>query len=210
MGEYIKYKGNEIKIGTCESLYYTSYQKYERALKEGHLSELPGNDPPEEYAKADSGYRFRFPFPDEDNLPFGDIGNFHYHRGVPVRIEPVGEHEQDEAWKAIAGKQMQLEITQQKLVHREKDGKLCLALVVRNPESGLSFRLEEDSYIRKITQDILSNHVLNSSDVQKRSFYRELSLRIEDGFRLEVLASKDRNQSVKKTLPKQKRGRGLR
>lgn len=38
MGEYIKYKGNEIKIGTCESLYYTSYQKYERALQEGQLS----------------------------------------------------------------------------------------------------------------------------------------------------------------------------
>jgi len=210
MGEYIKYNGSEIKIGTCESLYYTGYQKYEKALKEGHLSALTGNDPPEEYAKPDSGYRFRFPFPDEDKLPFGDIGNFHYHRGVPVRLGLEKDLDTNEQWKLIAGKGLQLEITQQKLVHREDDGKLCLALVVRNPESGLSFRIEEDPAIRKIMKDILFNHVLNPANKEQGRFYRSIVSRIREGFQLEVSTKNTIRNSTGKTQHTRKRGRRLR
>lgn len=210
MGEYIKYKGNEIKIGTCESLYYTSYQKYEQALQKGQLSAVPGNAPPEAYSKRNSGYRFRFPFPDEDRLPFGDIGNFGHDRGVSVKIEPVKEQETNEEWKIIAGKQLQLEITQQKLVHREADGKLCLALVVRNPESGDSYRIEEDPAIRKIIKDVLRNQVLKSSNAEDQNFYRKIAFRIRDGFRLEVSARNTRQQSAQKSPHVRKRGRGLR
>lgn len=206
----MKYKGNEIKIGTCESLYYTSYQKYEQVLKEGHLSALPGNSPPDEYAKPDSGYRFRFPFPDEDKLSFGDIGKFRHDRGVPVKMEPTKETANNEEWKVIAGKQLQLEIIQQKLVHREADGKLCLALVIRNPESGDSFRIEEDPAIRKIIKDILRNHVLKSTNAEEQSFYRKIAFRIRDGFRLEVSAKNTRQQSPGMLRQIRRRGKGLR
>jgi hypothetical protein len=210
MGEYIKYKDKEIKIGTLENIYYTSFQKYEKAYKEGLISPLIDNISPGEYIKPDSGFRFRFPFPDEDKLPFGDIGKFDHHRGVPVKIDPTKETASNEQWQVIAGKQMQLEITQQKLVHRENDGKLCLALVVRNPESGLSFRIEENPAIRKIINDILSNHVFKSTNAEEQSFYRKIAIRIRDGFRLEMSAKNTKEQSTGKSRYLRKRGRGLR
>lgn len=198
MGEYIKYKETKIKIGTCENMYYTSYQKYKEALNDGRLSQVLGNDHPSEYARPDSGLRFRFPFPDEDKLPFGEIGKFHYHRGLPVKIDLQNEHDISEQWQAITGKDSQLEITQQKLVHRENDGKLCLALIVRNPDSGLSFRIEEDSYIRKIAQDIIHNHAVKAVNTKEKDFYQTIVSRIQDGFRLELLANNARQQSSRR------------
>lgn len=74
MGEYIKKQGIEYKIGTCENLYYTTYSELKR-LDESGLTEA--ND----FLKIDSGYRFRFPFPDEDHAEqFGLYEDFE--RGV--------------------------------------------------------------------------------------------------------------------------------
>lgn len=70
MSEIVSYKGKPFTIGTCENLYYVSYQKFVSALSSGFLGYLIGNLRPEEYALPDSGFRFRFPFPDEDKIPF--------------------------------------------------------------------------------------------------------------------------------------------
>lgn len=62
MGEYALYQGNEIKIGTCDNMYYLRYQdRYNvRPL-------LPNNVDP-----ADSlGLRWRLPYPDEDSMAPG-------------------------------------------------------------------------------------------------------------------------------------------
>lgn len=57
MGEYAKYSGEEIKIGTCENMYYL------RADQAHRVQALPGNVDP----VRDAGeIRFRFPWPDED------------------------------------------------------------------------------------------------------------------------------------------------
>lgn len=69
MGEYL----HNVKLGTCESLYYTTYDQ----LKNWQVS---GKD---EFLKLDSGYRFRFPFPDEKNK-IGDYDD--YNRGWPIVI----------------------------------------------------------------------------------------------------------------------------
>ncbi len=77
MGEYLIHKGTEIKIGTCENLYYARYQDIA-----DHLGELKkGMDgTPEEYIKESAQSRFRFPFPDEDST---GIGNYEEHdRGI--------------------------------------------------------------------------------------------------------------------------------
>lgn len=60
MGEYIENKRtNDVdKLGTCENLYYTTYDEL---LTNSDYSE---NDK-KVFLKTDSGYRFRFPFPDE-------------------------------------------------------------------------------------------------------------------------------------------------
>ena len=79
MGEYAKYSGDEIKIGTCEDMYYLRFQDRRK------VEPLPHSlDPPE--PETVQSLRFRFPWPDEDHiLPGGS--EYHdngYHRAVAV------------------------------------------------------------------------------------------------------------------------------
>lgn len=198
MGEYVKYKGSEIKIGTCEDLYYVSYPKYQQAFKSGLLRKSQGSINPSEYMLPDSGFRFRFPFPDEDNLPLGEILEQEgFRRGLPVTIEP----------------DYQVEITQQKLVHRESDGKLCLALICKDASDGNSYRVEDDADVKKVLTGIVRNHIVNESDPERRNFYRQIGARIMKGYRMKPPAQRLRIQAGKhrKTRVKQNRGtkRGL-
>lgn len=79
MGEIIKKSGIEYKIGTCEELYYTTFEEFNKLLKAGKLAQVRSNDKPENYIAG--SYRFRFPFPDEDHVKnFGSYQDFD--RGV--------------------------------------------------------------------------------------------------------------------------------
>lgn len=62
MGEYAKYKGESVKIGTCEDMYYL------RHGQRGDVTRERGSVDPVADVTA---LRFRFPFPDEDNIPPG-------------------------------------------------------------------------------------------------------------------------------------------
>ncbi len=62
MGEYAEYRGEQIKIGTCEDMYYL------RADQAHLVRALRGNVNP--ITQADN-IRFRFPFPNEDNCKPG-------------------------------------------------------------------------------------------------------------------------------------------
>lgn len=64
MGEFIR----DTKLGTCESLYYTSYQQLKDAKQFGAAEKA-------DFLSLDSGYRFRFPFTDE-NIPIGTHEEF--------------------------------------------------------------------------------------------------------------------------------------
>lgn len=64
MGEYIK----GTKIGTCENLYYTSYPQLEK-------SQMFNEQEKHSFLKVDSGYRFRFPFTDE-NIQIGTHSDY--------------------------------------------------------------------------------------------------------------------------------------
>ncbi len=59
MGEYARYNGEEIKIGTCEELYYLRADQ--RSLIEGYS-----------FAGTEV-FRFRFPWPDEDKTEPGSF-----------------------------------------------------------------------------------------------------------------------------------------
>jgi len=65
MGEYAKYQGQEVKIGTCENMYYL---RLDDAAK---VEPIPGNIDP----KHEDGLRFRLPFPDEDGQGPG-VGDY--------------------------------------------------------------------------------------------------------------------------------------
>jgi hypothetical protein len=73
MGEYASYKGEVIKIGTCENMYYL------RADQSNLVTPLPGSLDPQRQ-KLD--IRFRFPFPDEDKNEPGDFDD--YNRGYKI------------------------------------------------------------------------------------------------------------------------------
>lgn len=62
MGEYAKFKGEEVKIGTCENMYYL------RADQRHLVTPLPNSVDPVRHGE---GLRFRFPFPDEDHIQPG-------------------------------------------------------------------------------------------------------------------------------------------
>ena len=69
MGEYAKRKsdGEEVKIGTCESMYYLRYED------KNNVEPCEGSG---------YGIYYRLPFPDEDDV---DIGNYeNYNRGYPL------------------------------------------------------------------------------------------------------------------------------
>lgn len=70
MGEYVKIKGQQVKLGTCENLYYTRFNQLKEAVSTMEFCE--GNDQPTEYLKESNGFRYRFPFPEEDNLGIGE------------------------------------------------------------------------------------------------------------------------------------------
>lgn len=87
MGEYVKVRGKEAKLGTCENLYYCTFRAYKAALP--WMEKLSGNANPSEYGKPEV-FRFRFPFPDEDETAIG--GHEDYDRGAIVAL-PRGSFE---------------------------------------------------------------------------------------------------------------------
>ncbi len=75
MGEYAKYGGTEIKVGTCEDMYYLRYDQ------RGQVYPVRGSvNPagPERYM-----LRFRFPWPDEDHVPPGGYDPYDRALAVP-------------------------------------------------------------------------------------------------------------------------------
>ena len=83
MGEYAQYKGQNIKIGTCESMYYL------RADQAHLVTARSGNVDP---VKDAEHIRFRFPWPDEDHIEPGHFENFDRSLPVPFVELPEIEH----------------------------------------------------------------------------------------------------------------------
>jgi hypothetical protein len=75
MGEHALYAGAQIKIGTCEDMYYL------RADQAGLVEGLPGNVDPND-PRHRKEIRFRFPWPDEDGTEPGHFED--YDRSLPV------------------------------------------------------------------------------------------------------------------------------
>lgn len=84
MGELVKINGEVTKLGTCEDLYYCTYEQAKRVLPTAEHQ--PGNLPPMEYMEAKHGFRYRFPFPGEENV---DVGmHKERDRGLMVTMDP--------------------------------------------------------------------------------------------------------------------------
>ena len=85
MGEYLKVNGKEIKLGTCESMYYVRLQQLQEIEALGIAEQVAGNENVSDYLDPANGYRYRFPFPEEDHTPAGDYEN--YDKGFAVVVD---------------------------------------------------------------------------------------------------------------------------
>jgi hypothetical protein len=94
MGEYANYKGKQIKIGTCESMYYL------RADQARMVQPLDGNVDP---IKDAGSIRFRFPFPDEDRNEPGDFDPYERSIAVDGTKAPEGVDHYSVQFSARAG-----------------------------------------------------------------------------------------------------------
>lgn len=77
MGEYAKYKGEKIKIGTCNEMYYLRYDQ--RHL----VTPIPGNVDP---VKQINSIWFRAPRNDEKDIAPGEFEYYGYCGSKPIRI----------------------------------------------------------------------------------------------------------------------------
>jgi hypothetical protein len=83
MGEYALYNDEEVKIGTCEDMYYL------RADQAHLVTAQPGNVDP---VRDRDGIRFRFPFPDEDGIEPGGFENCQRSVRLDVKVPQGVEH----------------------------------------------------------------------------------------------------------------------
>lgn len=94
MGEYAKFSGSRIKIGTCEDMYYL------RADQARMVQHEPGNVDP---VKDRESIRFRFPFPDEDGILPGAFND--YNRAIPIHgmAVPAGVEHHTVQFSSVRG-----------------------------------------------------------------------------------------------------------
>jgi len=199
MGEYL----HNVKLGTCESLYYTTYNQLKNWLVSGK----------ENFLKVNSGYRFRFPFPDEKNRRIGDYDNFD--RGYLINI-PKGIFEMNHGQKWVRTDDLKInapvmgfnidcptkinnarrwnyeetesfEIVQQKLVIDENSKQTELQLVLRCPYCGEMARASFDEankiaeYLFKEAENWLK------SDKNKANELKEIAETILEGYFPELI-----------------------
>jgi len=102
MDEYIKYRGQDIKLGTCVDLYYTRLDQLKEA--HGEMEKLGGNLEANAYLDAKLGWRYRFPFPDEDNIPIGEFKEYNKSLIISLDYDDISllDFDHVEMWKSCS------------------------------------------------------------------------------------------------------------
>lgn len=160
MGEYAKHDGEQIKIGTCEEMYYLRYDQREEVEPEKGNVDPAGDERHE--------LRFRFPWPDEDGTlpgefekPFRNYGlhidapedvnhystQFSSQRGMLVSLPcPYSKEGKESPYKiGFNGYSGGVRIVQQKPL---RDGRL--ALICECGGCGSKWRIEDEEELKPI------------------------------------------------------------
>jgi len=192
MAEYVQYDRKVVGIGTAENLYYVSYEKFSNAFAEGRLMKVENNLQPQNYLATRHGFRFRFPFPDEDKLPFGEIIE-PYDRGVPITV-----YNEVLPCKQDGSETYEMEIVGQKPVIMGSDGKECLALEWRESGTNNYFSMDDEDDVGKLLAQIVLNHIISEQDTEKKQFYREIASRIAKGYGIDLQMEHIQTVEIKK------------
>ncbi|HUW09174.1 MAG TPA: hypothetical protein VM537_05555 [Anaerolineae bacterium] len=184
MGEYIKFQDERLKVGTCEDLYYVTYDQLLEMVQNG-AEQAPHNLPPADYLA--NGFRYRFPFPNDDGTDFDkgvilyappDLLRDNEHERVCKSLAPKGggyninafitcpmSPDADPKQFSVGPHPRVVEVVQQKAVDN------CLWLVLRCPYCGAKWRIPPDAatefveYIRqKYAQDHSAHYYLTIAD----------------------------------------------
>ena len=200
MEGYVNYNGEKVNLGTYEYLHYISYEKFRLAFESGKLKPEAGSFSPEQYADITYGFMFRFPFPDEDKMNFGQI-NTPFNREIPITLSKDvfdkmqgGDHQAERC---------KMSIIFQKPVVRRSDGKHCLALVYRDWATNDLYRMEDDRSVQLLVKEIIKNHISKETDPSAKVFYRNLAARLLKGYRLDKSQGmrQSENNAVGTSLP---------
>jgi hypothetical protein len=155
-------------------------------------------------ARLGTGLRFRFPFPDEDCLPLGEVGDESFERGVLITIErgmhfATGEFPPVHATYEVKSitqpglrrqipmlnpnnvfETIDIEIVQQKPVSIH--GNFYLLLVYRCPYSRERWRIEHRETAEHIVSEIRQRYLLTTTDDSEQIFWDKLTERILIGY----------------------------
>jgi hypothetical protein len=201
MGEYVKnIQGEEVKIGTCENLYYCRYSDKEMLLNA------------DEYFDEKNGFRYRFPFPDEDNKfpgdydPYGrgfevllleecsptlidDLREENYHHNTLTHnvnnmniFVPCPLSHGFSLKTSAGGPQNVVKIVQQKLV----EGNLWT--VIECGYCGAKVRI--DLYQAQELCNSILQHIEMIKDPETKMFYQQIVFRVMAGYRMNHVAMK--------------------
>ena len=184
MGEYILVNGRHLKLGTCQDLFYVSFDGLRRMVAAGAQPAF-ANNPPEDYLAESGRWRYRFPWPDE---PDG-IGD-DYERALALPV-PAGLAEALttgwEHWKARytppAGVEFgddcpQASAPQVVEVYLQKQVAGRLWLIIRCPYCHALARLPEDEALQ------LTAHARR--ELANDAFVMAVCDRIEAGYHAET------------------------
>jgi len=169
MAEIVAYKGQPLSLGTDMNLWHVSYTKLFRAYTSGLLKQRSSaNLSPEQYLAPDSVFRFRFPFPDEKDLPLTSAVDFR--RTVPVSITDK------------AGESQTVYISQQRCISRESEKSAYLATLYRDATGMIITEITDQIDAEDFTRQIVLNHIFKEPDSHKQNFYRHLVSAIINGY----------------------------
>lgn len=203
MEEYVSYLSVPTRIGTADILDRVSYGTFREQLTAGSLVRAPECLPPVSYTDPDYGFLFRFPFPDEDILEFGDLKDRELHRGLLVKIERDGYFprgffpELDGMPMTTVGTlqytstfpmenpnnaddHIYIELTYQTAMQVE--GKRMLALVFRCPFSGKLFKVKDWLKANYLVMQIRKRYLDRCRDATHLLFWTEVITRIRNGY----------------------------
>lgn len=195
MAEYIKCNGREYYLGVSQSLIRISYPKYMNAFEKGVLIGMKGNDTPEGYGNPDHNYFYRFPFPDEATLPFGEIKGDDY-RGLPITIDR-GEHFGKGMFKDERNlnrkfwpvknpnchtERVTLHLTSQRFIKTGVPKLYALALMWRCPYSREYRSIRDIETLDYLIGQIQKHYIIPAKQERKRKFWQTVVDIILNGY----------------------------
>ena len=193
MGEYANYNGQEIKIGTCEDMYYLRFQQRHEVKTLPNSVDLTDSEVLKEL-------RFRFPFPEEDSIEPGAFESHEKSARVPDSFHPGDIKHRSVQFSARNGYLVSLPCPESEegkffphKIHRNGHGgsvrlvaqKIVgfeLWAVCRCGGCGSMWRLDKESGL-ELAQTFTDDAQANAADHPEHSAYQlTIARRILDGY----------------------------